>query len=174
MSATIQSNTGTSVINPTKRLDLLGLIRQSRQTVSSGLADEEFTFFLLKKKLPTEAGFEFLCFHDGCVSLTVPPQDDRCWHPSTGWVSAVKEKLAEAFARKHRLTVSEPPDSSLLFLLPDGAKLNHHLRFSDRRETVVIAHPEYLKIRLYSSDKNLMLPLAQDLLSDLAALYRND
>lgn len=151
--------------------DLLESIKYIREIVGDGLQDEEFNAFVTQKKLRPEAGFGFLCFHNGCVTFSVPRQDDRAWHPVTGWICHRKEELAEGFGKKHKLSVSEPPDTSLLFQLPNNAWMHHHFRFYDRRETIVIAHPEFLKIRLYDSDKQLPLPRKPGFLADLSALY---
>lgn len=51
---------------------------------------------------------------------------------------------------------------------------------SNRWETVVVAHPDYLKVRLFGArpdsryvpDAKQTLPLSHDLLQDLAALYQ--
>lgn len=42
---------------------------------------------------------------------------------------------------------------------------------SRESETVVIAHPRYLKIHLFDSETHSPLPLPKDLLERLAALY---
>ncbi len=48
---------------------------------------------------------------------------------------------------------------------------HHHLEMSHGSETVVIAHPRYLKIRLFESETQRPLSLPKDLLERLAALY---
>jgi hypothetical protein len=151
---------------------LLEAIRRIRARAGDALAGDEFTFFLQRWNLPAEEGFTFLCFHDGCVTLAVPAQDQTSRHPRSAWITPARERIAAELARKHGLFVSEPPDAPPAFV-PSGAwDTNHHLRLSNRKETIIIAYPEFLKIRLYATGTNLDLHLAPDLLKDLSALYK--
>ena len=60
------------------------------------------------------------------------------------------------------------------------ANAHHHLELSDRWQTIVVAHPNYLQVRLfgtradsrYMGDAKEPLPLGPDLLRDLSALYQ--
>jgi hypothetical protein len=151
--------------------DLLETVKVMRANAGDGLDDEEFTFFMFKSHLPAEAGFRFLCFHDGCVTFSVPPQDDASWRPPDRWISPDKERIAARVAEKFGLMLSEPPDVGLRLVLPNGRDIRHHLQLSNRKETIVIAHPTFLKIRLYASDTGLVFPQACGLLKDLSALY---
>jgi hypothetical protein len=161
---------------------LLETIKAVRATVGDGLNDDEFTRLLRQTTLLNEAGFGFLSFSGGFVTLSVPTQDKADWYPKSGWITQEKERLAKAIAEKHRLLLSEPPDAPSSFLFPscDRAESRHHLEFCNRWEAVVIAHPNYLKVRLFgagpesrcvSGAKN-PLPLGPDLLRDLSPLYR--
>lgn len=152
--------------------DLLETIKSFRSAVGDALEDEEFSFYMLGKNPPAQDGFSFLCFHNGFVTLNVPPQDDAAWHPANAWISPEKEKLARKFAEDHSLLLSEPPDSTLRFLLPAGKKVHHHLHFCNRKETIVIAQPEFLKIRLYASGTRMVLPPVPGMLKELSALYQ--
>ena len=61
--------------NPSKT-NLLEAIRAMRESVGEGLNDDEFTrLLLLHEALSSEAGFSFLSFCDGIVTLSVPPQN---------------------------------------------------------------------------------------------------
>jgi hypothetical protein len=152
--------------------DLLETVKYNRAMAGDTLEDDEFSFLMLQKRLPAEADFKFLCFHNGCVTVSVPVQDDECWHPAQGWISFEKEKVAALVAKKYKLMVSEPPDAALRSLVPYGMAIRHHLQLWNRKETIVIAHPEFLKVRLYASDTGLVFPPMPGLLKDLAALYR--
>ena len=124
--------------------DLLEMIKLMRGMAGDALDDDEFTFFLQGKGLPSEEGFAFLCFHDGCATLKVPFQSDSDWHPSQGWITPAKESIAKSLARKRRLFLSEPPDSSRRFLMPpEWTQHHHHLDFYNNKESVIIAHPEF-------------------------------
>ena len=176
MKSAVASNCETSAAPTRARLpsvqptgSLLETIRASRERVWNGLTDEEFNFFIHEQTLPSECGFAFLCFHDGWVTLSVPGQDGESWHPKTRWVPAFKEAMAADIAQKHGLYLAEPPDKPTLIPAPGAA---HHLRLYNDMETIVIAHPEFLKIRLYSSITHRDIPLAPDLLHDLSALYQ--
>jgi hypothetical protein len=166
-----EATTGTSGSSSCPE-SLLETIRQLRSQVGDGLDDDEFTFFLQKQKLPAEAGFGFLCFHDGCVTLSVPAQDDPSWHPANGWIPPAKEQVGLRLARKLGLSLSEPPDAPRVAAFPGAGGPHHHLRLATRKENLVIAHPEYLKVRLYASDTKLPLRLEPGLLEELSELYR--
>jgi hypothetical protein len=160
-------------------LDTIGAIRAS---VGEGLNDDEFTRLLLKRALLTEAGFVFLSLSEGFVTLSVPEQDLASWYPEKGWITAEKERIAGAIAQKYELLLGEPPDETSSFLFPgsDSPNVHHHLELRNRRETIVIAHPHYLKIRLFSatstgqsvSDARRPVLLGPDLLQDLSVLYQ--
>jgi hypothetical protein len=151
---------------------LLETIRRIRARAADALTDYELTCFLQRWDLPAEEGFTFLCFHDGCVTLAVPAQDQTSRPPRSAWITPAKERIAAALARKHGLFVSEPPDAPPAFLSVGAWETHHHLRLSNRKETIIIAYPEFLKIRLYATGTNLDLHLAPELLKDLSALYK--
>jgi hypothetical protein len=166
---------------PTKNTDtrLLDSIRQFQLRVGDGLKDGEFTLLLQKSALPEECGFSFLSYGDSFVMLSVPRQDLADWYPEKGWIKESKEKKARNIADKYELTLCEPPD--VAYTRPDLPDNHHHLELSDRRETIIIIHPEYLKIRLFTSKiRTTYAPLAKtplifspNLLYDLSALYRS-
>jgi hypothetical protein len=163
---------------------LLEAIKTLRASVGDGLNDDEFTRLLRQSALPTEAGFDFLSYSDGCVTLTVPRQDPADWYPEEGWIRPAKEEIARAIAEKHGLTLCEPPDQSSNFLFPAADppfESRHHLELINQVETVVVAHPQYLKVRVYGAasvarylwSAQAPLSLGPELLADLAALYRS-
>jgi len=159
---------------------LLDTIMAIRSGVGDGLNDEELTS-LLRNTLLAEAGFVFLSFSNGCVTLSVPEQDTANWYPEEGWISPEKERIARQLAEKYQLKVYEPVDTITSFRFPpdDTPPIRHHLELTNRWQTVVAAHPQYLKVRLYGnlSDHRYgwealsPLPLGPDFLHDLAALY---
>jgi hypothetical protein len=160
---------------------LLDSIRAVRASVGDGLNDSELTRLLRWMELPTEAGFAFLSFSGGFVTLAVPRQDPADWYPEKGWITAEKERIARALADKHGLSLDEPPDEtpSSHFQGSEALKLHHHLELGNCWETVIAAHPCYLKIRLFEVRSGFLyartaqspVPLPTDLLHDLAALY---
>jgi hypothetical protein len=163
---------------------LLETIRAVRARVGDGLNDDELTRLLWRDALPSEAGFTFLSFSGGCVTLTVPQQDPADWYPAAGWIVPAKEQAARALAAKYGLSLCEPPDEAARLQCPDAdpEPVHHHLEFTNRWEAVIIAHPCYLKVRLYgaaSADRYVAgasgpLPLGPELLPDLAALYQRN
>ena len=163
---------GAAELPPQQTQSLLETIRRIRARAGDALADDELTFFLQRWDLPEEEGFTFLCFHDGCVTLAVPAQDQSTRHPRSTWITPARERIAAELARKHGLFVCEPPDAPPAFVASSAWETNHHLRLSNRKETIVIAYPEFLKIRLYATGRHLDLHLPPDLLKDLSALYR--
>jgi hypothetical protein len=161
---------------------LLDTIKAIRATVGDGLNDDELTHLLRQTTLLTEAGFGFLSISGGVVTLSVPHQDLSSWHPEKGWIVPEKERIASAIAEKYGLSLNEPPDvpSNFRFPCSDAANAHHHLELSNRWEAIVVAHPHYLKVRLfgatpdsrYVQDAKEPLPLGPDLLQDLSALYQ--
>lgn len=162
--------------------NLLDTIRAIRASIGDGLNDEELTHLLRQATLLTEAGFGFLSISGGVVTLSVPHQDLASWHPEKGWIVPEKERIARAIAEKHGLSLSEPPDELPSFRFPssDAAGAHHHLELSNRWEAIIVAHPNYLKVRLFGAtpasryvrDAKETLPLGPDLLQDLSALYQ--
>lgn len=171
-----------STINPpaiaASGAHLLDAIKSIKASVGDGLNDFEFTRFLQNTALPIEEGFTFLCYSDKFLTFSVPAQDLANWHPETGWINPQKELIARAIAKKYDLTLCEPPDA--LHSYADFPNHHHHLEFVDRRETVITAHPEYLKLRLfsgmfgsnYSQSEQRPLSISPDLLKELSALYK--
>jgi hypothetical protein len=142
------------------------------------LNDAEFTE-LLRRRIPGGPdGFSILCFSDGCLTLSVPDQKLDDWYPKDSWITPKKEEIARMIAEKHGLTFCEPPDKLNYIVLP--AEAHHHVELVTRWEAVVVAHPFYLKLRLYSTrsaDRSLWTPqasllAAEDLIRELVALYR--
>lgn len=161
---------------------LLDAIRATRESVGDGLNDDELTRLLRQTALPTEAGFAFLSFCSGIVTLSVPHQDLANWYPEQGWVVPEKEKIARAIAGKYGLLLGEPPDepSSCRFPCSDAANTHHHLELRNRWDAIIVAHPNYLKVRMFGAspesryvwDAKTPVLLGPDLLQDLSALYQ--
>ena len=164
------------------RIHLLDAIRAAIESVGEGLTDDELTrLLLLDAQLPTEAGFAFVSFCGGVVTLSVPQQDLTNWYPEEGWVAPEQEKITLAIAKKYGLSLCEPPDLASSFRFPSVAQSNPHqyLELNTQRETVVVAHPKYLKVRMYratagrafATQARKALALDPELLQDLSALY---
>lgn len=158
--------------------DLLAEIKSIRASVGDGFKDDELTRLLRESPLPVQAGFAFLSFSEGVVTLSVPPQDLEKWYPKVGWIHPAKERLARALARQYGLTLFEPPDfdHTYLSLEPNA---HHHIELAKGQETIVVAHPLYLKIRLYRESPTgspNVIPIAPffgpQFLEDLSRLYQ--
>ena len=160
---------------------LLDTILAIRAGVGDGLNDHELTQLLRDGTLLSEAGFSFLSFSEGMVTLTVPEQDIATWYPEHGWIAPEKEKLARALAEKYQLCVNEPVDTPTNFWYPEGGPTlnHHHLELTFGGMTAVVAHPLYAKVRLlgrsshyrYRWERLCPLALGPDLLRDLSAFY---
>jgi hypothetical protein len=167
-------NTATIARPDTHLLDRITAIQES---VGDGLNDDELTRLLERTALPDEAGFAFLSFSDRFATLSVPPQDLANWYPERGWIVAEKESIARAIAAKYELVLCEPPDAPHACF--DAPNPHHHLELGNRRETIVVIHPQYLKVRLfgaidatrYAQAGQRPLSLGPDLLQDLSTLY---
>jgi len=167
-----------------KSRGLLETVRALQASVRDDLDDNEVTRLLRESALPTEAGFRFLSFSDCFVTLTVPRRELVNWYREKGWIVPKKEGIARAIAKKYELSLLEPPDvnSSALYPRPDSPGPHHHLELSNGRETVVVAHPQYLKIRLFSRPSGFLhtpgaripLLLSPELLRDLSFLYKSE
>ena len=159
---------------------LLDNIRAIKTSVGDGLNDDEFTRLLQKTVLPTEAGFIFLSYSDRCLALSVPRQDPADWYLQNGWITAEKEKIARMIAEKYKLSLSEPPDARHACV--ETPQPHHHLELCNKWETIVVAHPQFLKIRLftladaarYGRSAQRPLALGPELLNDLASLYGSE
>ena len=160
---------------------LLDIVRETRERAGAGLSDHELTLLLRQAGLPTEAGFGFLSFSVGVVTLSVPQQDPATWYQENGWIVPEKERIGMALAERYGLLLSEPPDQ-IADVSPSrsGSRVvRHRLELINRWEAVVVAHPSYLKVRLYGAtsdrryvrDPNQRLPFGPELLQTLSALY---
>ena len=158
------------VTDSTTTSNLLETITLLRMTVGDGLNDEEFSRLFLQDVNSGEDGFTFVCLCHGWATFRVPPQNLMRWYPETGWISPAKEAIAKSIAQDCGLSLFEPPDEKFPFS-PAHSEGHHHLEMSRESETVVIAHPRYLKIHLFDSETHSPLPLPKDLLERLAALY---
>jgi hypothetical protein len=168
--------------NPKPTPHLLDAIKAIRASVGDGLNEDELTRLLRQATLLSEAGFGFLSLSGGVVTLSVPHQELKSWHSDHAWLPQDKVKIARAIAHKHQLSLSEPPNTSPSFLFPSSepASPHHYFVLSNRWEPIVIAHPHYLKVRLFGTapgcryDPNARHPLllSSDLLPDLSALYQ--
>jgi len=175
------TNAPKATVNSEPGSDLLETIKGISGSVGEGLTDDELTRLLREIALPTEAGFAFLSFCGGWVTLTVPQQDLANWYPERGWIVPEKEKTAREIAIKYAFSLCEPPDisSSYRSLRGELPAPHHHLELSNRRETIVVAHPRYLKVRLVGMSQPILnvqaagtpLALSKELLQDLSALY---
>lgn len=160
---------------------LLDRIIAARASTGDGLNDTEFTMFLQQRVLPSEAGFSFVCFSEGVVTLSVPPQDLKTWYPATGWIRSEKEQIGKSIAKKYSISLCEPPDHTPQYVLPsDSTGIHHHLEMTMDGDTIVVAHPQYLKVRLFRSGGRARYAWAQhavslrpELLRDLSALYES-
>ena len=162
---------------------MLDRILSFRTCVGDGLSDNEFTWLMHQNPPEPEAGFTFLGFCGGAVTLGVPQQEVSDWYPTSKWISPEKEKIARGIADKYGLTLHEPPDTISGYQDPyTGAhQIHHHIELGSHKETIIIAHPRYLKIRLYVGNSAVLCAratrnpqlLEPGLLSDLAALYQN-
>ena len=161
---------------------LLDAIQAIRASVGDGLNDDELTRLLQRTALPTEAGFAFLSFSDDFMTLSVPQQELANWYPDKGWIVAGKERIARALAKKYGLSLYEPVDvaSSDWLAQAESGVIHHHLEFCDRWQTVIVVHPQYLKVRQfgespahrYVRETHCPLKFGPDLLQDLSALYQ--
>jgi len=160
---------------------LLDSVIALRASVGDALAEDEFSCLLRESALPPEAGFTFLTFCAGFVTLNVPPQDLADWYPKSGWILPEKDSIARTIAAKYDLFLCEPPDvvTGCHYTGPDAQRVHHHLELGQNREIIVIAHPRFLKVRLYAGKSALLyahaarssLLLDPQLLTDLSALY---
>jgi len=133
---------------------LLETILAVRSSVREGLSDDDLTLLLLTTLL-TDAGFGFLSFSRGLVTLTVPKQDLANWYPEQCWIAPEKEMNDRAIAEKYELSLSKPLDRITSYWLPaKAAELARHLiqmndRFAnrDRGPSSIPESPDSGKVR---------------------------
>lgn len=144
-----------------------------RAIVGEGLNDEELTGLLRQEALFPEDGFTFVSLSGGYATFSVPPQDLAKWYRENGWIAPEKEIIARVIAKKCGLLLYEPPDECRPFESPEfgSSRMCHHLELADNSVTIVVAHPHYLKVRLFDRAEKIPLPLRGDFLEQLAALY---
>jgi len=157
------------MIDPTAP-NLLERIISLRATVGDCLSDDELTRLLREEDLPSEDGFTFVSLCQGYATFRVAPQNLVRWYPERGWIAPAKEAIARSIAEKCGFALFEPPDEKFPFG-PADSEGYHHLEMARDSETIVIAHPRYLKIRLFNPETRRPLSLPADLLEQLAALY---
>lgn len=161
---------------------LLEAIRETCSVVGDGLKDEEFTALLRQTALPIERGFSFLSFSHGYVTMSVPRQDPGNWYMKAGGIVPGKAGIAKWISAKHGLFLYEPVDASARVYQHSGLFVHCHFEFADPRQTIIIAHPCYLKVRLfglspehrYACETLSRLPLGPDLLEDISELYQSN
>lgn len=157
-------------------VNLLDRIRTMRVEVGDELTDEEFTRLARETKPPSEAGFAFLGYCNRFALFSVPRQDPANWYPEKGWIHPEKEKIVKEIADKYGFSICEPPD--VKDGSRDAANPHHHLQLSNPHETIVIIHPQFLKVRLFglaSQTSKAQRPLHKkcELMQDLSRLYRS-
>lgn len=153
--------------------NLLKRIQSMREEAGDEVNDEEFTRLLREAKLPEQEGFTFLSYCDRFVMFTVPQQQADDWYQEKGKINSEKLEVAKKIGKKYEFTVSQPPDAKNSS--SDNPHPHHRLQLSNPLETMVIIHPQFLKIRLYtlaSNTSRVERPLKKcELLKDLAELY---
>jgi hypothetical protein len=153
----------------------LDQLLQLKSSVGDGLNDHEFTRLALATLPAALTGFSFLCFSDLFVTLAVPPQNLEKWCAPPRWIAEGKEELARKIAEDFHLMVCEPPDQLSYIIAPRDA--HHHLEFVTLSETVAVAHPLYIKLRLFSQTTKCfnrsreVLPPIVPLFREIAQLY---
>ena len=109
-------------------------------------------------------GFRFLRLSGGFVVFATQPQDRSKWYRQKGWPCAEKEAAARAIAQKYALEISEPPDVKIL----PGSEPRHHCEFHRAGQTLIVAHPRYMEIRIPEQP----VIAEETVLEDLSALYK--
>ena len=144
-------------------VDVLAKVRELQTEIGQGV-DEAVLTDLLRAEGELEAyGFRFLRISGGFAVFEVPKQNARDWYREGGWPAAAKERIASRIAAKHHLELHEPPDVETVY----GGEYRHHIVLDSSKDTLVVAHPRYLKIRI-SRRQGIPGPT---LMEDLHSLY---
>lgn len=150
-----------------------------RISAGDAVSDEQFTHIAGRFFPPQKEGFSFACFSDGCAVLNVPAQSFDDWYPAGEWISSAKEEIATKIAERFDLCLCEPPDRRDYILPPPST--HHHLELISRGESIVVAHPLYLKIRMFSKGNEKIvwgrhekLPDPGKIFQELTRLYVDD
>jgi hypothetical protein len=153
--------------------NLLKRIQSMREEAGGEVNDEEFTRLLREARIPEQDGFTFLSYCDRFVMFTVPHQQADDWYEEKGKIKRDKLEAAKKIGEKYEFIVSQPPD--VKNASSDNPNPHHRLQLSNPLETIVIIHPQFLKIRIYtlaSNTSKVERPFKKcELLKDLAGLY---
>jgi hypothetical protein len=142
---------------------VLMIIRRTMNDVGSSLKEDALSDLIHLQGEGIEHGFRFLRLSDGFAVFGTPRQDRSKWYRRKGWLCPDKEATAASIASKYNLEISEPPDVDL----GREDEMHHHCEFYRDGQTMVVAHPSYLKVRI---SQRPSLP-EETLLEDLSALY---
>ena len=162
---------------PSDPAAILEAVLQLRESVGDGLNDAEFTHFIREKLNCSRSAFSILSCAEGFLTFNVPEQDPADWYSAGHWIAPDKESIAREVAGRYELTLCEPPDKLGYIIPPPNA--HHHLEWMTRWDSVAIAHPYYLKVRISRPDSRNPLgwttkgvfAAGSNLLRDLTALY---
>ncbi len=106
-----------------------------------------------------------------------PEQDLTSWYPEKAWIAPEKEETAKAIAAKYQLSLYAPVDMATGVWLPAPPTTSHHLELTYLWGTVLVAHPQYLKVRALGKPPNYRyaweplrpITLGPGILEDLSA-----
>jgi hypothetical protein len=149
----------------TTKPSVLLMIRSVMNDVGSRLKEDALSDLIhLEGGELIEHGFRFLRLSDGFAVFATPSQDRSKWYRQKGWPCPEKEAAAASIARKYGLEISEPPDVKIL----PGSEPRHHCEFHRAGQTLIVAHPRYMEIRIPEQP----VVAEETLLEDLSALYK--
>jgi hypothetical protein len=161
---------------PTEEASVIEQTIELRRSVGDSLTDAQFTEIAARILPRQSGGFAFGCYSDGCIILNVPKQDLGKWYSAGRWISAAKEEVARRIAERFELALCEPPDRRDYIIPPASA--HHHVELIKGSESMVVAHPLFLKIRVFSESpmkhfwaRHEHLPDAEELFEAFRELF---
>lgn len=129
-------------------------ILQLKASVGDALNEREFSQLIGASTAPFHSLFRPICYSEGCVMFSVPPQDAAEWYGESSWLAPAKEAVAQRIANDFRLSICEPPDNlSEVVIKPEA---HHHLEFIANHEVIAAAHPAFLKVRITATNTHHM------------------
>jgi hypothetical protein len=144
--------------------DILARIRNVHEEVGT-IGEDILTDLVLAEGTLCPYGFRFLRVSGEFAVFEVPHQNIAAWYKEGGWLSDIKERIAQKIAHEYRLQLFQPPDVASI-----SHESHHHFEWFASQDCLIVAHPRYLKIRF----SNWPTVPQRTLMKDLSALYVED
>ncbi len=144
--------------------DILARIRELNRELGEGINEDIVSDLIQWEGASCEHGFAFLRISEGFAVFSVPSQNHANWYGKVGRLAVERKEIARKIAKKYHLHLYEPPAGGGYI-----RECHHHFELMHEDQTLIVAHPRYVKIRITGR------PVIQErnLLENLSALYHD-